>query len=293
MLCRNIVFTLNNPIENGGAELCDWLEEACIYGIIGCEYGESGTFHWQGYCELRKPVRMSTILGHGRKWHVERRRGTPDEAITYCRKDGNYVEWGTKRSQGQRNDLDKVRSTALESGMREVTATCNAQGIRVAEKFLTYNEPGRCWKPHVTYITGASGIGKSRRARELCSDDVYTKSNGTKWWNGYDGHEDVIIDDFRDSWWSLTYMLGILDRYPFELEYKGGSRQLLCKRIVITSIKKLDELYVNCGESLEQLYRRVDEVIDLDVADVAEVGGVILDPPDPYEDDNVPPALQM
>lgn len=275
-LCRNIVFTLNNPIQNGGTELCDWLEANCSYGIVGCEIGDSGTFHWQGYCELQKPTRHTTLCGHGRQWHIERRRGTATEAVAYCQKDGNYVEFGVRRAQGYRNDLDSVRRDALSDGMRVVTASYNYQGVRVAEKFLSYNEDVRDWAPRVVWITGPSGSGKSRLAREICGEDVYCKNDGTKWWNGYDGHSDIIVDDFRDSWWSLTYMLGLLDRYAFELEFKGGARQCRAVLIVITSIKKLEQCYMGCNEDLIQLYRRVTEVIDLGVADVAEVEEVIV-----------------
>lgn len=273
MAVRNFVFTLNNPIENGGAELCDWMETYCSYGIIGCETGENGTFHWQGYCELRSQKRFNSICGDGRKWHVERRRGSGDEARDYCKKDGNFVEFGQQRRQGARNDLCRVRERALEDGMRGVTATCNLQQIKVAEKFLTYNEEGRDWETEVIYITGPSGIGKSRMAREIVADkgltdDCYVKSTGTNWWDGYDGHEAVILDDWRDSWWPLNYVLGLLDRYAFMLEVKGGHRQFKPKLIVITCIFPLERQYVNVGECRIQLERRITRVIDLSEAEI-------------------------
>jgi len=104
----------------------------------------------------------------------------------------------------------------------------------------------------------------------MLGEDVYTKNTGTKWWDGYDGHEDVIIDDFRDSWWPLTYMLALLDRYEFLVENKGGHRQMRAKRIVVTSIFAPDTMYENTGECKIQLLRRVDHIIAL-VTDVTEV----------------------
>ena len=151
----------------------------------------------------------------------------------------------------------------------------NLQQIRIAEKYLTYCEEPRNWVPNVYWLYGPSGAGKSKRAREICKEDVYCKNNGTKWWDGYDNHEYVIIDDFRDSWWPITYMLALLDRYEFLVEYKGGYRQFRAKTIVVTSINHPDSMYANTGECRNQLARRLTSVTD-----VSEVGGVILIPPD-------------
>lgn len=270
-MLRNFVFTINNPLENGGPKICDWLDEKCSYVIIGCETGEQGTFHWQGYAELRSPCRRSTLLGLRFRWHIEPRMGTQKQAIDYCKKDANYISHGKRRKQGHRGDLDRIRGIADEDGMRTVCMVGNLQQIRVAEKYLTYNELPRSWKPEVIWLWGPSGVGKSKTARELCGEDVYTKNNGNKWWDGYDGHEDVIIDDFRDSWWPITYMLALLDRYEMMVEYKGGFRQFRAKKIVITCIFSPKAMYSGTNECRKQLKRRLDRVVEL-VSDVAEVG---------------------
>lgn len=142
--------------------------------------------------------------------------------------------------------------------MRVVTSVCNAQQIKVAKEFLTYNEEGRNWPVEVIWLTGKSGSGKSKMAHEL-APDAYCK-DGTKWWDGYDAHDDIIIDDFRDSWWELTFMLKLLDRYELRVEQKGGYRQILAKRIIITSIKHPNECYLNTGECKQQLLRRISSV---------------------------------
>lgn len=271
-MIRNLVFTLNNPLQNGGLELCDWLESNCSYAIIGCERGDSGTFHWQGYAELTKPCRWSTITGHEFRWHIERRMGSQAEAIRYCEKDGNFHSCGKRREQGSRGDLDRIRRIADEDGMRAVCMAGNVQQIRIAEKYLSYNESCRDWKPYVTWIWGDSGTGKSKMAREISGEDVYTKNVGTKWWDGYDGHEDVIIDDFRDSWWPITYMLALLDRYPMIVEYKGGQRQFKAQRITVTCLYNPEVCYKHTGECIKQLLRRIDKIIHL-VSDVSEVEG--------------------
>lgn len=287
MVSRNYCWTLNN-----------WTDEECEvlrtpgrwrYIVWGREVGEEGTPHLQGYIELSKPQRITGIKKWGgpyARMHLETRRGTRLEAKNYCLEDGDWEEHGDWNAggQGTRTDLDKVRNLAIGGGMREVTLTSNLQQIRVAEKYLTYHEEPRDFKPHVEWYWGPTGTGKSRAARNNCSAmDCYTKNTPTKWWNGYDGHEAVIIDDFRDSWWSLTDMLSLLDRYERQVETKGGERQFRASVIVVTSAHSPETLYKGCGEDVQQLLRRIDIVTEFR----NEVGGVILSPPTPSREDNI------
>lgn len=273
---RNACFTLNNytAVDDNN------LQNATFYSYIvfGYEVGDQGTPHLQGYIELNRKTRFNTVKQLiGARAHLEARKGTQQQAIEYCKKGGRFFERGIKANQGARTDLDEVRRTALEEGMRHVTARFNLQGIKVAEKFLTYNEDPRDFKPLVTWLHGVTGAGKSRRAREICTDDVYTKNNGTKWWDGYDGHECCIIDDFRDSWWPITEMLSLLDRYEKLVEFKGGWRQFKSKIIVITSINEPRDCYKGTGEAIEQLLRRIDHTVHV-VPHVPEVGGNTIGP---------------
>lgn len=275
MALRNVCITLNNYTIDELAHLgkCD---ERIQYMILGHEVGESGTRHLQGYVEFTKQIKFNTVKKIiSERAHLEPRMGTAVQARDYCMKDGDYWEYGTMKKQGERKDLDNIRQLAAEEGMRTVTRRGNFQQIKVAEKYLTYNEEPRDWKPTVYWLWGPTGTGKSRKARELTEKmDTYTKNDGTKWWEGYDGQEAVIIDDFRPSWWSITEMLSLLDRYEKRVEYKGGTRQFKARMIVVTSALCPEECYKNTGEAIDQLLRRIDHIQCL-VTDVTvtEVGG--------------------
>lgn len=104
-------FTLNNP-TSAEVELLHATAElaVCSYMILGNEVGESGTPHIQGYVEFtqRKTLgRVKDLLG--RRTHVEPRRGTGQQAAAYCRKDGDYREFGSAPTggQGTRNDINE------------------------------------------------------------------------------------------------------------------------------------------------------------------------------------------
>ena len=140
---------------------------------------------------------------------------------------------------------------------------------------------------------GPSGSGKTRSANEEMPN-AYTKTGPQKWWDGYDGHEDVIMDDLRSSHIEFTELLMILDRYEKRIECKGGSRQLRAKRIIVTSIFSPEEMYKGMQERathhepMEQLLRRIDVTQKFG----SEVAGNTVPPPverdpdwGPWDDD--------
>lgn len=276
---RNWVFTVNNWTADMLSYLSTIVTQdsstsristsgSITYVIYGKETAPTtGTPHLQGYVEVSAQLsmlQMKLLFGPLQGIHLESRKGSQRQAIDYCKKDNDWTEHGTAKNQGARSDLCSTRLLALESGLRGVSRSVkNYQAIRLAEVFLTYNEEPRDWKPIVHWLWGPTGTGKSHKARLLCSEDVYTKSDGNKWWPGYDRHEGVIIDDFRDSWWSLTEMLRLLDRYECKVEFKGGYRQFVPITIVVTSCAHPKDCYPNTGEAIAQLLRRIDHIENL------------------------------
>lgn len=58
----------------------------------------------------------------------------------------------------------------------------------------------------------------------------------------------------------------MFDRYPYVVECKGGSRQLLAKTLVITTTLKPEDLCMEGtwrGEKIDQLLRRVELCHDM------------------------------
>ena len=149
----------------------------------------------------------------------------------------------------------------------------NIQQIRMCEKYLTYCEKKRNWKPNVIWIWGPSGSGKTQLAHIICeNEDTYMKDE-SQWWDGYDGHKNIIIDDFRGKQMNFTYLLKLLDRYELRVQIKGGYRQILAKNIIITSIHAPDRSYsfLEEEEPMKQLYRRIDTFINMEEWDKDEL----------------------
>jgi len=144
--------------------------------------------------------------------------------------------------------------------MRDLCAVATSiQSVKHAECLLKYLEAPRSEKPSVYWFWGKTGVGKTYTAFKECDPAPFVLSNG-KWWDGYDGHQNVIIDDLRPEMMPLRDLLRILDRYPVAVQVKGGQRQLVATHIYITAPLDPGAMYRHMGEDVKQLLRRIDEV---------------------------------
>ena len=128
------------------------------------------------------------------------------------------------------------------------------------------------------WIYGPGGSGKTHRAY------LYTRSYRTYkcdlfnkgWFDGYDNHEAVILDDFNpkpEDKETFKLLLSILDKYPLRVNVKGSSVNWNPTMLIITSQKPPWEYYGNPmtfrdrpevwhkDEELRQLMRRIDLVV--------------------------------
>jgi len=78
------------------------------YGIYGKEVGDNGTPHLQAFFIFQQPSRLTQVKALlGERIHAEFAKGTSKQAATYCKKEGDYTEFGTfPGAQGKRSDID-------------------------------------------------------------------------------------------------------------------------------------------------------------------------------------------
>lgn len=243
------------------------------YLVIGREVcPKTQRQHLQCYCELSGQLtirKIKSILGNV---HIEARRGTGTQAANYCKKEGNFMEYGELKSQGKRTDLKAIRKVFEIGGTLEdiILDGADLNQLKYAQIVLPFLEAKRDWKPEVYWFHGRSGSGKTRLAVALAGDGYYMKDN-TKWWNGYDGHDRVVIDELRPAQFPLEYLLRLLDRYPFTIEHKGGNRQFVAQKIWITSPMSPKDFCEFCARSEDeaQLLRRIDHVLDFNNPEIS------------------------
>ena len=81
-------FVLNNWNESEFCSICSKIKTLCSIGLIGKEVGENGTPHLQGYIEFKTKARPKSKFDNDRI-HWDKCKGSREENITYCSKDGN------------------------------------------------------------------------------------------------------------------------------------------------------------------------------------------------------------
>ncbi len=253
-------WTLNNPTDE---EVTKIQSVVCQYLVYGHE--EVSTKHLQGYIYFENAKSLSAIRGLvSERAHFERAKGTPVENRAYCTKDGHAIcEKGVLPKQGKRTDIQDVVETIRSGGtMRSILDVATSyQSARMGELALKYLEVGRVRKPEVYWFWGPTGTGKTYAAQEEIGTDPapYWVYDG-KWWCGYDGHLNVIWDEFRADQVKFTRLLRLLDCYPIAVETKGGNRQLKFEKIIITSCKSPLVVYDKGDEEVAQLTGRIKEV---------------------------------
>lgn len=259
------VFTINN-YSSAEEDLVKALAQNCKYAICGREVGESGTPHLQGFLNLKKKMRFNAVKNAlGGRCHLEPARGDDCQNRDYCSKGGDILcEEGEPVKERQRTDLTTAVKLLTETrDLTHVASACPEVFVkfhRGLKELLLYHPDmmqQRAWKTKVTVYCGSPGVGKSRLVYEM-APKAYWKPRG-RWWDGYNFHEDVVLDDFY-GWLPFDDLLRLCDRYPLRVETKGGTMSMLAKHIWITSNRLPHEWYGEDIPNKDALYRRIDEL---------------------------------
>jgi hypothetical protein len=114
-------FTLNNYSEDDFIKICSICSENCKSAGVGKEVGESGTPHLQGFVEFKKKSRPMTVFKAYSGIHWEKMKGTVQDSILYCSKDGDY--W----AHGHRVDKPLKLIDDLRPWQKDVVAIVSAE----------------------------------------------------------------------------------------------------------------------------------------------------------------------
>lgn len=268
MTSRAFQVVWNNPEGIFDPELVPDLK----YATWQTEMGDSGTPHYQMHLEFSKPKRSNGVARYFEeifgKWpHVE--ACVDREAdIVYCTKPETRLEgpweWGTRNTQGKRNDLLAVQSM-LRTGasMLEVAEEHFGPFVRyhrAFEMYRTMRARPRSEPTRIVVLVGPSGCGKSRFCRDQSPSAFWKQAS--MWWCGYDGTSDVVCDDFY-GWLPFNEVLRMCDRHPHKVQMKNGQINFAPGCIYFTSNRApqgwwSEEVKRRHG-GLDAFIRRVDE----------------------------------
>lgn len=253
------------------------------YGAI-CKSAE-GAYHVHLAVSFDKAKRVKAVADLLGKAHVEPMRGTKEQACDYIDKNEPYTEKGEEvlvkfgertkitDNSGLRVDIDAIRHDIIDG---KITATNLDEYILVHAKTetqarlieSTYNramqaKAGELRDVKVIYVEGETGSGKTRGAYERYTDIFKASvSNKTSFpFNGYRGQKVLLLDELRQGVFTPAELFQILDRYPLQVDIKGGRFPAMWETVVITTAMPLDQWYTNEDKGQDnnrkQLLRRI------------------------------------
>lgn len=277
------------------------------------ERAESGYIHWQVYAEFGRQLSLQAVkeLVGDATVHVEPRRGSQKQAIDYVTKEDTRIagpfEYGEKKNQGRRSDLDTV-ADEIKNGqsIRDVATNHPTTFIRYGsgiQRWASIIAPSRTTKTHVTCIWGTPGAGKTYEARRLATEAAGGDESKV-WWMGttpgffenYMGQEIAVLDDIDSGTPAqngmvlpLDALLKAMDATPWTCNIKGSSASWLVKKLFITSNSRPEEWFgpAITLEKSAAIMRRIDVTRHMEgayaVAPPPEVPALVL-PVMPQED---------
>ena len=264
------MFTINNPSSN---ELPGTFPDT-EYVVWQLEKGAQGTEHLQGYAIFNGTKQRTWVNNHCVKAHWEPRKGSHSQAEEYVTKEDTRVAgpWvvgqvPAPKEPGKRSDLIHLKrkldtgATLKEVAEDEDLFPVVARHYKFVQLYRQLTGKQRDWPVFTQVLWGPPGVGKSRKARDLAGPEAFWLSRpagNTVWWDGYVGQEVVVIDEFY-GWIPLDMMLRLLDRYPLNVETKGGGTPIGVKKVIITSNVAPIEWYKSLPPArLNALWRRLE-----------------------------------
>lgn len=255
---RTWLCTLNNPGELTLEKVHELTKADYTVGQL--ERGESGTLHLQFYQNYKAPIRLAHYKKTLPSAHCEP-VVVDNGAAKYCMKEDTRVEgpwtYGTKPLQrNSKQDWEQVYLNAKMGRLDEIPADirvrCYSQLKKIEKDHLVVKDVDHL---RGVWIYGPAGVGKSWTARRDYPDAYPKLCN--KWWDGYQGQKNVIMDDIGPEHKVLAQQLKIwADRYGCILETKGGALTSLYENFVVTSQYSIDEIFGEDTKTIEALKRR-------------------------------------
>lgn len=262
---RGYCFTINNPTDNDIIALNQaYGAGKCRYLCYGHEVGEDGTYHLQGYIHFYSQTTFGTCKRLiGGRAHIEARKGSIEQAIDYCKKDGQFEEFGEKPiSPAIKNKTDwaEILKRAEASDFAWIKAKHPRIWIQLSHRLQSLSAPetkilqGEAINE---WWVGPTGTGKSSTLWELYPNHFQKELN--KWWCGYSNEDVVAIEEWSPKNECTTSHLKIwADRYPFTAQIKGGSlHRIRPKKLIVLSNYTIDQCFMDARDA-EPLKRRFD-----------------------------------
>lgn len=256
------VCTIHNYTERDIAVVTEWATW-CKQIVFTKEVGEeTGHLHLQGYVVFPRAMTLKSLkkIHPTATWKI----GVAAElGAIYCLKlDSEKVINQNNTCQGKRKDITDVYDS-IEAGLttREFVLACKP-GIQAIATWkaarFALAMPRAITDLDVIWNWGPTGCGKTHWAYENYPDLFSVET--IRWWDGYEGEETILFDEFRADQMPWSKLLKLTDKYPMRVETKGSWVQVQYLRVIITAPEPPHLMYAHIGEDVAQLLRRITQV---------------------------------
>lgn len=273
---RRWSFTYNNP-PMPGQEYSEYLEErkGVKWFVFQLEKAPTtGTLHFQGFIGFANPKRMNEVkkVLNCDHVHLEPMKA---KKVDYAMKEDTRQEgpwqYGTPTFAGKRSDIaafvDSIKAKATDVDLIDKHPDQWIKYQKTIEVTRAALSARRTEPPTVILFSGQPGDGKTRAAIEYATKrglSFYIRTPHKTWFQGYQGQDVCILDEvdkYEDTGLPFGLFLRLIDRYPVDVEVKGGSWPLTSKVMILTAVNP-PEAWYRKSDIREQIERRVTRWFD-------------------------------
>lgn len=297
---RRFAFTIQRPLDRDDENLArieelwsvnrnnaqdTWLNY-WSYVVFGYEVAPStGKEHLQCFGVTKKKTtfqhKASGAVGL-QKWfvqngyagtHFEDARASDEENLAYCKKGGNFFEWGelpkdlkpSDKKRKSEDDYSEALELATAGNIKHIPAKLLIKHYRalkdISREFR--EKPPALDGPCGIWVNGHAGFGKSNGTRRyIVGNQPYYAKNHSKWWDGYEFEDYVIFDDAHpdDAKSLLTDFKLWADAVPFQAEIKGAMVYVRPRHFIVTSQYRIEDIFPGAKDfdAIDRRFKRID-----------------------------------
>ena len=237
-------------------QLVEWL--------IAEELHADGEPHLHAFLKLTKRERWSAtrfdLEEDGVTYHGNYQVAKSWRAVEqYCKKDGNYITnidvdaARAKKAAHNAKLLELDPKKAVDEGYIGLCAL--PMLLKAKRAYANLDDVPDVLERTCWWIHGPAGAGKSYACR-VAYPGLYCKPQN-KWWDGYNGENVVLMDDFDKTGACLAHYMKIwADGYSFNAEIKGGMVRPRYDTLLVTSNYLPEDIFTDDAELVAAIRRR-------------------------------------
>jgi hypothetical protein len=194
-----------------------------IRGQLEC--GVGGYLHWQLVAAFVSKQSLSGVRSLFGPYNAELTYSETG-STEYVWKDDTAVH-GTRFELGVKpidvrsaTDWDSVWASATTGDFQSIPAGIRVRSYNSLRSIRSDHARPKAMDRSCDVFWGTTGTGKSYRAWQEATYEAYSKDPRSKFWCGYAGEANVVIDEFRGGI-DISHLLRWLDSYPVTVEIKG------------------------------------------------------------------------